>query len=83
MLLRECQAYGLRAVMVASAVKGEGKSSLASHLAISLARTGQRTLLADFDLRSPWRISSSISPPARASPSSSAVRPTSTTSRSP
>lgn len=52
-LLRECQADDLRAVMVASAAKGEGKSSLASHLAISLARTGQRTLLADFDLRSP------------------------------
>ncbi len=52
-LLRECQADDLRTVMVTSAAKGEGKSSLASHLAISLARTGHRTLLADFDLRSP------------------------------
>jgi polysaccharide biosynthesis transport protein len=52
-LLRECLADDLRVVMVTSAAKGEGKSSLASHLAISLARTGQRTLLADFDLRSP------------------------------
>jgi polysaccharide biosynthesis transport protein len=39
--------------MITSASKGEGKSSLSSHLAISLARTGRRTLLADFDLRSP------------------------------
>jgi capsular exopolysaccharide synthesis family protein len=52
-LLRECHADDLRAVMITSAFKGEGKSSLASHLAISLARTGRRTALADFDLRNP------------------------------
>ena len=52
-LLRECRAEGIRTVMVTSASKGEGKSSLASHLAISLARTGRRTLLVDFDLRRP------------------------------
>lgn len=52
-LLRDCRAEGLRAVMITSAAKGEGKSSLASHLAISVARTGRRTVLVDFDLRSP------------------------------
>jgi succinoglycan biosynthesis transport protein ExoP len=52
-MLRECCAGDVRTVMVTSASKGEGKSSLASHLAVSLARTGRRTLLADFDLRSP------------------------------
>ena len=52
-LLRDCKVGDLRSVMITSASKGEGKSSLASHLAISVARTGRRVLLADFDLRSP------------------------------
>ena len=52
-LLRDSRHYALRTIMVTSASKGEGKSSLSSHLAISLARTGRRTLLADFDMRSP------------------------------
>lgn len=52
-LLRDCRSDDLRVVMITSASKGEGKSSLSSHLAISLARTGRRTLLADFDLRCP------------------------------
>ncbi|GAC1463411.1 MAG: hypothetical protein NVSMB9_00880 [Isosphaeraceae bacterium] len=52
-LLRECRDEDLRVILITSASKGEGKSSLSSHLAISLARTGRRTLLADFDLRSP------------------------------
>jgi succinoglycan biosynthesis transport protein ExoP len=52
-ILRDCRAEGLRTLLVTSAAKGEGKSSLSGHLAISLARTGRRTLLADFDLRNP------------------------------
>ncbi len=42
-----------RVVMIASAVASEGKTSLASHLATSLARSGLRTLLVDADLRCP------------------------------
>src|SRR5262249_5959670 len=42
-----------RVVMIASAVGGEGKTSLSSHLATSLARSGLRTLLIDADLRCP------------------------------
>lgn len=43
----------VRVVMVTSAVSGEGKTSLAGHLAASLARAGRRTLLMDCDLRNP------------------------------
>ncbi|HWE37737.1 MAG TPA: CpsD/CapB family tyrosine-protein kinase [Isosphaeraceae bacterium] len=53
LLLHAARADGLRVLMVASAVKGEGKTSLAGHLATSLARAGRRTLLLDADLRSP------------------------------
>lgn len=43
-----------RALAVCSAVAGEGKTSLASQLALSVARsTGEPTLLIDADLRSP------------------------------
>ncbi|MFO0951496.1 MAG: division plane positioning ATPase MipZ [Isosphaeraceae bacterium] len=52
-ILRECRAGGLRTILITSADKGEGKSSLSGHLAISLARTGRRVLLADLDLRHP------------------------------
>ena len=52
-LLRAAQTEGLKVVMITSAVSGEGKTSLASHLALSLARAWRKTLLLDGDLRKP------------------------------
>ncbi len=52
-LLRGTKSGTHRAVMVSSATAGEGKSTLASHLATSLAGAGRRTILVDFDLRRP------------------------------
>ena len=53
MLMHVLRNESIRTVMVASAQKGEGKTSLACHLATSLARARQRTLLIDCDLRCP------------------------------
>jgi len=53
MLIHAARTGSHRVVMVTSAMGGEGKTSLASHLATSLARSGLRTVLIDADLRSP------------------------------
>ncbi len=53
MLIHAARTGSHRVVMITSAVGGEGKTSLASHLATSLARSGLRALLIDADLRSP------------------------------
>jgi capsular exopolysaccharide synthesis family protein len=53
MLTHTARAQSLRVLLVTSAVGGEGKTSLSSHMATSLARSGLRTLLIDCDLRRP------------------------------
>jgi capsular exopolysaccharide synthesis family protein len=53
MLLRAADDEATRVVMVTSATHGEGKTTVASHLASSLARAGRKTLLIDGDLRRP------------------------------
>ncbi len=53
MLTRTAGAETLRVILVTSAMGGEGKTSLSTYLAASLARSGQRTLLIDGDFRRP------------------------------
>jgi capsular exopolysaccharide synthesis family protein len=53
MLVHAARTGSHRVVMVTSAVGSEGKTSLCSYLAPSLARSGLRTLLIDADFRSP------------------------------
>lgn len=43
----------LSAVMVTSATRGDGKTSTSINLAVTLASTGRRVILLDFDLRNP------------------------------
>lgn len=53
LLLHVSRTDSLRVLMVTSATGGEGKTSLASQLAASLARAWRKTLLIDGDLRHP------------------------------
>lgn len=52
-LIRESDQDNLKLVMVSSAVAGEGKTTLAGQLALSLAQMGKKTIIVDFDLRRP------------------------------
>jgi capsular exopolysaccharide synthesis family protein len=53
LLLHAAQSEALQVVMVTSATGGEGKTSLATLLATSLARAWRKTVLIDGDLRNP------------------------------
>ena len=53
LLLRKLHNEGHRVIIICSAKSGEGKSTFAEQLSRSLADSGHRTLLIDFDLRRP------------------------------
>jgi capsular exopolysaccharide synthesis family protein len=52
-LLRNAMIEKNRVVLITSAISGEGKTTLATQVAMSLARAGKQTVLVDFDLRRP------------------------------
>ncbi len=52
-LLRNAECDQTRVILVTSAASGEGKTWLATQLAMGLARAQRRTVLVDFDLRQP------------------------------
>jgi capsular exopolysaccharide synthesis family protein len=52
-LLREAKIESLQTIMIASAMGGEGKSTLSCHLATSLARAGRKVAVLDCDMRRP------------------------------
>ena len=52
-LLREAEAASAQVLMVTSTLPGEGKTTVASNLALSLSQNGVRVILVDLDLRKP------------------------------
>ena len=52
-LLHKAEISQSRVILVSSAMGGEGKTTLATQVAMSLARDLRRTVLVDFDLRRP------------------------------
>lgn len=52
-LLRDATVGTLNVLMITSASEAEGKTSIACHLATSLARAGRKVVLVDCDLRRP------------------------------
>jgi capsular exopolysaccharide synthesis family protein len=52
-LLRKAARDQTRVVLITSALGGEGKTTLATQLAMSLGRAQRKTVLVDFDLRRP------------------------------
>lgn len=52
-LLKECKEKNLKTLLVSSSMPGEGKSTVAVNLAISLEQMGYQILLVDGDMRHP------------------------------
>lgn len=50
---RSAKEHGLKTILVTSAMPGEGKSTIAVNLALSLAQEGKQVVLMDTDLRNP------------------------------
>ena len=53
MLISEARVRPAKVVIITSAMVGEGKTTVATQLAMSFARANKRTVIVDFDLRRP------------------------------
>ncbi len=53
MLLHTARTQQMQVILITSAMQGEGKTSLSSQLATSMATAGLRTLILDCDMRNP------------------------------
>jgi len=62
---RASRTASVKSVLISSSIEGEGKTTLAVNLALSLAVTGHRTILVEGDFRNP-EMSRSLCPSARA-----------------
>ena len=61
---RASRSARVKSVMVSSSIDGEGKTTLATNLALSLATAGNRTILVECDLRNP-EMTRSLCPTAK------------------
>ena len=52
-IIKKCKEEDINSIMLTSTAAGEGKTTLSSNLAISLAKKGYRTIIIDGDLRHP------------------------------
>lgn len=52
-VLKEMEQHGYHSLMITSSIPGEGKTTISTNLAITLARQGKRVVLVDCDLRNP------------------------------
>lgn len=52
-ILKEMDEKNLKTLLVTSSVPGEGKTTIAANLAVSLARQGKKVVLVDCDVRNP------------------------------
>lgn len=52
-ILKECREKGLKTILITSSMPGEGKSTVATNLALSLVQKGNSVVLVDGDLRNP------------------------------
>ena len=52
-IIKKCKEDDINSIMLTSTAAGEGKTTLSSNLAVSLAKKGYRTIIIDGDLRHP------------------------------